>query len=207
MKTGLWVVVWGAGVVLAGAACATTGATAGKEAPVAAGPRAADYYPMLVGTRWTYAISMLGQTSEQQLSLVRAENGQVEDSTGAQFIVDGYGLRDQKRYLLRDPLEVGTKWNNVVSPSAVEHFEIVGVRQPCDAKVGPQDGCVIVEMKTRIDQDKQLLIETTYGPGTGIVRQTTTLENKGARIPQTRLELVGFALGDAGDGGVRAGPP
>lgn len=202
MRTWQWV-----GLCVCAAGCATPGGTAAKAAPVAQGPKAAEYYPMSIGTRWTYAISMLGQTSEQQISLVRAEGGQVEDSTGAQFIVDGYGLRDQKRYLLRDPLDVGTKWNNVVSPSAVEHFEIVGVRQPCDAKVGPKDGCVIVEMRTRIDQDKQLLIETTYGPGTGIVRQTTTLENKGARIPQTRLELVGFAPGAAADAGVRAGPP
>lgn len=203
MKRLFWTSLW----IVIVAACATPGAGKPGAAAAPTGPRAADYYPLSVGTRWLYSISMLGQTSQQEISLVRAEAGHVEDSTGAQFICDQFGLRDQKRYLLREPLEVGTKWNNVVSPSAVEYFEIVGVHQPCDAKVGPAADCVIVEMKTRIDQDKQLLIETTFGPKTGIVRQTTTLENKGARIPQTRLELVGFTPGAAADAGVRSPAP
>ena len=103
--------------VLVLAACATpTRATAPTKPEVTA----ADYYPLAIGVTWSYEVRLLGATRMIDVTTLRKNgDGFVEDSTGAQFLVDGFGVRDQKRYLLRNPIAAGTKWTNVVSVSSV----------------------------------------------------------------------------------------
>lgn len=178
-------------VVLLAASCATTpgGTTKTEKAP---GHVAADYFPLKLGTAWEYEAAMLGEKRVLPVKIVKVFDGLAEDSTGARLLADAWGVRDERRYLLRNPIESGTKWNNVVSPSSVEGYEIVAAEQPCEAPAGKWEGCVIVESKNRIDASKTLVNEMTLAPGVGIVRMATTLEDGGKRLPQSKLTLLKF---------------
>ena len=101
-------------------------------------------------------------------------------------------MRDQKRYLLRNPIAAGTKWTNVVSVSSVEAYEITAANQPCDAPAGKWEGCVVVESRNRVEEGTVLVNEMTFAPGVGIVRLSTVLESNGKQIPQSTLALSKF---------------
>ena len=176
-------------LVLAGAGCAGT-------APPPATPQvtAGDFFAWAPGTRWTYERQFLGATETMEVKLLRkTPEGFLEDSTGAQLLADGFGVRDQKRYLLRNPVASGTSWTNVVSVSSVESYEILGTGQPCATRAGRWTDCVVVESRNRIEAGKTLVNEYTLAPGVGIVRLATSLDAGKGRLPQARLELVGFA--------------
>jgi hypothetical protein len=178
-------------VILLASACATTpGGTTKTEK--AAAHVAADYFPLKLGTAWEYEAAMLGEKRVLPVKIVKVFDGLAEDSTGARLLADAWGVRDERRYLLRNPIESGTKWNNVVSPSSVEGYEIVAAEQPCEAPAGKWEGCVIVESKNRIDASKTLVNEMTLAPGVGIVRMETTLEDGSKRLPQSKLTLLKF---------------
>lgn len=172
-------------------ACATTpGAKVGADKPSST---AADFYPLALGTTWTYEVKLLGESRQIDVSVLRkGDDGFVIDSTGAQFLADAFGVRDQKRYLLRNPIATGTKWTNVVSVSSVEAYEIVAANQPCDAPAGQWEGCVVVESRNRVQEGTTLVNEMTFAPGVGIVRLSTVLESNGKQIPQSTLSLLKF---------------
>ncbi|MEW5737506.1 MAG: hypothetical protein AB1938_01200 [Myxococcota bacterium] len=171
--------------------CATT-AEKGKE-PATLGPSARNFYPLAVGTRWSYEVNLLGEKRSIDVAIDKlTPDGFALDSTGAQLLIDAYGVRDQKRYLLRNPIEAGTKWTNVVSVSSVEHYEILAADQPCDAPAGAWKGCVIVESRNKVEEGKVLVNEMTFAPGVGIVRLSTVLEANGRKIPQSTLALTRF---------------
>lgn len=171
--------------------CATgTSATGAKE--TAPQRTAADFFSLKLGSSWEYEASMLGEKRKLPVSIVKVVDGLAEDSTGARMLADAWGVRDERRYLLRNPIETGTRWNNVVSPSSVENYEIIAADQPCDAPAGRWEGCVVVESRNRIDASKTLVNEITLAPGVGIVRMATTLEDQGKRLPQSQLNLLKF---------------
>lgn len=91
----------------------------------------ADYYPLQVGNTWTFRVTLLGQTQEQEISIAKVEGGRFTDSLGNVLSIDSFGVRDEKRYLLRTPLEVGTKWNSLVSVSSYERYSIIEAGQNC----------------------------------------------------------------------------
>lgn len=170
-------------------ACATAPDTKSATKVV----NASDFYPLTIGTSWQYEVDLLTEKSALSVSMVREVDGFFEDSRGARLQSDRYGVRDEKRYLLRNPIEPGTKWSNVVSVSSVEHYEIIGTQQPCEAPAGKWEGCVIVESRNRLEEGKTLVNEMTFAPGVGIVHLATTLDNKGQRVPQASLRLVSFS--------------
>lgn len=177
--------------LLAFTGCKTTTVA---DKPEGARVGAADFYPMIIGAKWTYEVNLLGEKRVIDVSMLRqGADGFMEDSTGAQLLADAYGVRDQKRYLLRNPIEGGTKWTNVVSVSSVEHYEILAANQPCEAPAGKWEGCVVVESKNRVEEGKTLVNEMTFAPGVGIVRLETVLEAGGKRIPQSTLLLQKFS--------------
>ncbi len=172
------------------AACATsTGSTGAAKTGT---HTSSEFFPLKVGVAWEYEATMLGEKRTLPVSILKVVDGVAEDSTGAKLQADAWGVRDDRRYLLRDPIEAGTKWNNVVSPSSVENYQIIASEQPCDAPAGKWEGCVIVESRNRIDQSKTLVNEITLAPGVGIVRMATTLEDEGKRLPQSHLVLLKF---------------
>jgi hypothetical protein len=151
------------------------------------------FYPLQVGNKWTYDVNYLGEkrSIEMAISQTNAE-GFAIDTSGAQLMADHFGVRDQKRYLLRNPVETGTSWTNVVSVSSIESYKILGTKQPCDCTFGTFTNCVIVESRNRVTEENVLVNEMTFAPEIGIVRLTTVLEAQGKRIPQSSLNLVKF---------------
>ncbi len=189
--------VGGAGALVALTACAacTTTSKATNDGPGAPKHEAREFYPLEIGSTWTYELKLLGSDPSQLevKMLKKASEGFVEDSTGAQFLADAYGVRDQKRYLLRNPIEVGTKWTNVVSVSSVENYEIVAADQPCESPAGQWEGCVVVESRNRVNESTTLVNEMTFAPRVGIVKLATVLEANGKQLPQSRLSLLKFS--------------
>ncbi len=180
-----------AAVVLA---LAVAGCARVAPPPAVARPAAGDFFAWAPGTRWTYQRQFLGASETMEVRLLKKNaDGYTEDSTGAQLLADAFGVRDQKRYLLRNPVAAGTTWTNVVSVSSVESYEILGTGQPCDTPAGSWQDCVVVESRNRIEAGKTLVNEYTLAPGVGIVRLATSLDAGKGRLPQARLELVGFA--------------
>jgi hypothetical protein len=178
-------------LALAALGCATPAAV-GRGQPDPATPSAATFFPLAVGTTWQYEAQMLGEKRTLPVSILEVRDGAAVDSTGARLQADAYGVRDQKRYLLRDPVVVGTKWTNIVSPSSVEAYEIIAVDQPCETPAGAFSGCVVVESRNRIDEQRALVNEMTLAPKVGIVRIATTLVDGGKRVPQSELKLLTF---------------
>src|SRR5438105_3983004 len=157
----------------------------------------AEYYPLAVGNKWTYTVELLGSPPEtQEISITKEEQGRFADSLNNLLWVDDFGIRDEHRYLLRTPLEVGTRWNNVVSVSSYEQYAIVEAGQSCVAPAGTFHNCVVVESSNRGEGQNVLINTLTFAPKVGIVRMATELAAPdGRRIPQSKLELVAFKVG------------
>ena len=154
---------------------------------------AADFYPLAVGTTWRYEVDLLSARQNITVKTLRVVDGFYEDSQGMRLQVDSFGVRDPHRYLLRNPIQVGTKWSNVISASVTEHYEIIGTNQTCESPAGKWQGCVIVESRNRLEEGKTLVNELTLAPGVGIVQLNVTREENGTRSPQTSLTLLSFA--------------
>ena len=178
-------------VALGVCACATQARPPPAPAPVAS---AQDYYPLAVGNRWTYDTNFLGDRRERSVEIVAVRDGYYIDNEGAQLTVDGLGVRDQKRYLLRDPIQVGSAWTNVVSASSIEHYRIAELGVPCRVPAGAFENCIRVESRNRKDDQRTLVNELTFAPAVGIVRIELTLESGGKRVPQSVFELKQFTL-------------
>jgi hypothetical protein len=154
---------------------------------------AAEFFALIPGAAWSYEVELLGSKSNIEVKMIKQNaEGFFEDSNGAAFLVDAFGVRDQKRYLLRNPVEVGTSWTNVVSVSSIERYQVLSVGQPCLTRAGSWPTCVVVESRNRVDEGRDLVNEYTLAPGVGIVRLATMLDANGQRIPQSHLELVKF---------------
>ncbi len=153
--------------------------------------RAADYYPLGEGTRWTYDVELLGEKRSMEIRLLRkTPDGAMEDSTGAQLRADQFGIRDDRRYLLKEPIEVGQTWTNVVSASSAEKYEIVAVGKTCASPLGSWQNCVVVRSTNRIKEGENLVNELTFAPGVGIVHLATEIDLGGQKIRQSTLTLV-----------------
>lgn len=153
-----------------------------------------DYYPLRVGNAWEYEVIAFGAAPQRQkVELVREEGGAMVDSTGARLSVDAFGIRDDKRYLLRRPLELGAEWTNVVSVSSTERYRVLSVGVSCAASGKAYENCVTVESRNRIKGDDYLVNEIIFAPGVGIVRITTTLQTPSQVLPQVALQLVRFS--------------
>ena len=174
-------------VALGASACAKN-----VEARKAPAFTAAEFYPLAIGNSWTYESNFLGQKKELTVAITGQADGFFIDTAGGKLTADAYGVRDQLRYLLRDPVEANRTWTNVVSVSSIENYEIVAANQACDAPAGKWDNCVVVESRNRVEEGTTLVNEMTFAPGVGIVRLSTVLESNGKHIPQSTLALVKF---------------
>lgn len=177
-------------VALVGSGCA-------KNIEVEDKPRAptqlTEYYPLAVGNTWHYLVNSRAD-KPVEVTILKEEGGFFHDSQGGQLMADSFGIRDQKRYLLRGPLEAGKSWTNVVSVSSTERYQILQVGVPCEAPAGTFQDCVQVEGRNRVDTDTTLVNTFTFAPGVGLVRIQVDAEREGRRIPQTWLELTSFKV-------------
>lgn len=153
----------------------------------------AEYYPLAVGNHWTYTVN--GRADHPvDVKILKEEDGFFHDSQGGQLMVDTFGVRDQKRYLLRGPVEAGRTWTNVVSVSSTERYQILQAGFPCQAPAGSFENCVQVEARNRVDAETTLVNTFTFAPGVGLVRIQVEAERDGRRIPQTWLELTSYQV-------------
>lgn len=177
------------GLVIAG--CATTKA---EKPPEERRRDLAVYLPLAVGNSWTYERSFLGEKGEEHVQIVKEEDGYFVDQRGNALLVDAFGVRDPKRYLLRYPLESGNAWTTVVSPSSMERYRIMDVGFTCEVPAGSFQDCVRVEAKNRIDKEKTVVNEITFAPGVGMVRFDFFLDAQQGRIPQGQMVLKAYDL-------------
>lgn len=154
----------------------------------------AAYYPMAVGNSWTYSANVLGNHSETTIAIVKQDFGWFVDDHKGRFKVDAYGLRDEKRYLIRTPLAEGKTWTSVVSVQSVEHAKIVGTDDSVTVLAGVFDHCLTVETTNRQDETKTLVNRTTFAPNVGIVKIQVALDTEGKLVPQSDVELMAFKV-------------
>ncbi len=158
------------------------------------GDETAGYYPLAVGNKWTYDATFLGEKRQHTIEILRVEDGFYVDNTGARLALDAFGIRDDKRYILRGPLEVGRTWTNVVSVSSVERYRIIEFGQSCQVPAGRFPVCVRVEGRNRVDAKTTLVNELTFAHGVGLVHIKTAAETAERTIPQTDIVLASYQL-------------
>ncbi len=95
--------------------------------------------------------------------------------------------------MLKEPVEPGRSWTNVVSVSSIERYRILELG-PCEVPAGRFESCVGVEGRNRVDDQTTLVNQLTLARGVGIVRIETAAEVRGERIPQSQLLLTRFEL-------------
>lgn len=171
------------------AGCATT--TRGPSAPQRT---AESYYPLAVGNRWTYDAEFLGEKRTHTVEIVSREGGFFVDNNGARLTIDAYGVRDDRRYLLQEPIQQDHAWKNTVSVSATERYKIDSVGATCETPAGVFKDCVIVSSSLRVDKDTTLINEMTFAREVGLVRIAVDLNKGGQRVPQHRLALQSYEL-------------
>jgi len=160
-------------------------------------PDSARYFPLAVGNHWTYDATYLGERSTRRVEIVAFQDGNYIDNDKRAFRVDREGVRDQVRYLLREPLTEGATWTSVVAPGSAEHYRILSVRSPCEVPAGKFPDCVEVESRTLADPrtpGRLLVNRVTFAAGVGIVRVRTALEEGAKTAPTAELVLTSFEV-------------
>jgi hypothetical protein len=184
------------GLLLAAlAGCAHTVET--RKAP----ERSAElYYPLAVGNSWTYDVTFLGEQREDTITFVKSEDGYLVDNKGNKLTADAYGVRDDKRYLIQEPVEADHTWKNVVSVSETEHYKILSVGEPCEAPAGKWPDCVVVQGSQRVQGNAELRNTLTFARGVGLVRVAVDLARGSEQLRQTELALKSFKLAPPSEG-------
>lgn len=181
-----WIALTAAALVLT--ACPRAATPGGIERP------ARDYYPLSVGNAWTYDVTSSGRTTPVTVSILRQEDGFFVDSQGAKLTADAFGVRDDRRYLLQEPVQEGHGWKNTVTVSSTEHYRIVSAGKPCEVPAGKFPDCVVVESQNRGTGGVSLVNTLTFARGVGMVRVNVSAVKDGQTIPQVELALRSFQL-------------
>jgi hypothetical protein len=186
-------------VRLAAVALVALGCAKRVGTPVERGRDARAYLPLAVGNEWRYEVSSLGKKQEATIRIEKIDGPFFIDSRGAKLRADAFGVRDERRYLIQEPVKVGTTWKNVISPSSVEHYEILQAGSPCEVPAGKFPDCVMVESKNRGPENVTLVNRMTFARGVGMVRVAVTMTKPGMdEVPQHQLQLVWYKLAAPG---------
>jgi hypothetical protein len=156
--------------------------------------RAVDYFPLEVGTRWTYQVSQKdSKDSRLTVDVTDHNNGaggstyplsyrdtslspdQQEDEP-TEYTVRNEGISCEKcpGFVLRDPLTLDQSWQSGGDAADREVSTVVAVDK--SVSVGPSEykNCVVVRSQSR---KSDRVAETTYAPNIGPVRvQYATLK-------------------------------
>ncbi|MBQ4334465.1 MAG: hypothetical protein IJC63_03760 [Myxococcaceae bacterium] len=165
-----------------------------SSSPIRAALRATELQPLAIGNSWSYRGTMAGQPVSRTVTIERIEDGFFVDDASGRLKLDSEGLRDDKRYLLKEPIACGHKWMAVLSVTSTERYEIVETDLAVDTPKGRFEGCVQVRAHNRIDANRALESDWFFAPGVGIVRIETRLREGDRQIPQSRIELVDYRL-------------
>ncbi len=158
-------------------------------------PKARELFPLAVGNRWSYNVAFLGARQNLTVAIVAGEGSVFVDSRNQKFMLGADGLRDEHRYLLKEPLEVGRTWTSIIDVSTSEHYKVdeLGVR--VDVPAGHFEDCVQIEARNPSGPNIALVADQTYCPGVGLVRVVTFQERSGNRsAPQFMQELASYKV-------------
>ena len=178
---------------------AALSACAHAPRPAAPGVRPADFYPLAVGAEWVWEDQSpqlpAGHPSLRTVRVLgRSDDGYFRDSARGE-LRQGVCIEDRARSLLCGPIQVGTRWTSVVSPTSTERYEIVAVGERVVTPAGTFEGCVRVRANTRAAADTELLNEISYAPGVGPVRIEVITVGKGTAVTQFRAVLRAYRAG------------
>lgn len=171
------------------------GCTASKLAVKAVGPskKVADYFPLRVGDRRIYRIRFAnGKTIKREIRIVRKKGNTFHDSKGQSYAYDPYGLRSERRYLLKLPLTAGTRWLSITSLTSVERYVITADSATVTVPAGTFRECIQVRSRDRRGRHGTLEALFYYAPKVGLVKVVTSLDRRYQKVPQWRLELVKY---------------
>jgi hypothetical protein len=157
-----------------------------------------DYMPLAVGQQWTYATTFQSQPQDDVVvSIVGQQGPYFIDNLPkpSRFVVDAHGLRDgSKRYLLKNPLAVGTQWMSVADVKTVERYRIVAIDRKVSLPAGVFKNCVVVSWDVQMKPTEFLRNEMTFAPCVGIVEiKVSHLKGDKARI-QSHFRLKSFIV-------------
>lgn len=165
-------------------AAASAASSASSDEPAL---RVADLYPLAVGNTWTYDSISGGVAAKVTIRILNESGGYFVDSAGGALRVDAFGLRDPKRYLLREPLVAGTRWTSVQSLQSTEQYQITEAGRPCTVPAGTFARCVRVSATNKSDAQRTLISTWTYAEGVGLVELQTAMQVAG-KPPQVQVE-------------------
>jgi hypothetical protein len=186
-------------VAVLACACACAGTPPPPQQPAAPAP--ADFFPLAIGNTWTFLDSSPQQLNDTQptgthhtIRIVRRDpDGYFVDDQQNALRADDDCLHDRERRLLCRPIQAGTTWTSVVSPTVTERYRIAGVGEKVTVPAGTFTGCVRVRSQARVEGVDQTA-ELTYAPGVGLIRLETFSVTAGGVAPQLRGELEAFRL-------------
>jgi hypothetical protein len=162
----------------------------------AAPTRARDYYVLESGATWVYDAKLLGRSEVHTVVMGPERDGYWLDDSGGKIAYDGIGLRDERRYLLKEPLTTGARWKSVAAVGSEETYEIVSAHLPCTVPAGKFADCVRVRSRMPAADGHTLENQMTFARDVGLVHVKTVLLAAGGAsanaTPQVELTLTAF---------------
>ncbi len=152
---------------------------------------AADFYPLAVGSSWTYDV---GGGHQEKITIVGRDGPWFLDDHRGRFRYEADGVRDADRYLLRAPLTAGAQWS-AVDNLVVQRFEVSSTEASAVTRAGTFTRCAQVRNEQPLPKGGKFVTEWTYAPHVGLVElRTSVVAADGKSQDQTHLELVTFSL-------------
>ena len=179
-------------LALGALACATApDRVVNTAAPSAAGISPADYYPLAVGTAWTYEVRGGGRTTRDTVKIIGQDGPWFLDDHRGRLRLEADGVRDRDRYLLRAPLTTGKTWS-AVEQMVVQRFEVAATDAAVTVPAGRFERCVVIRNEQAIAAGGRYVTEWTYAPGVGLIALKTRAVQGGKEQEQTSLQLYRF---------------
>jgi len=189
------------------AGCPSPSTTVTTKQPSGKELRVTDYFPLKVGDRRVYKVVLGKQQTKIEvviqkrignkfIELERRLDGKGKAQTAPKEVYHytEYGIRGRNRYLLKYPLQVGTKWLSVVNPTTIEKYRIMSVNSTVGVPAGEYKDCIFVRSQ---DRDATGVLENRmyFAPKVGLVKVATFRNANGRATLQWTVELVSFERG------------
>ena len=154
--------------------------------------RARDYYALQTGATWVYEAKLLGRSEVHTVVMGPERDGYWLDDSGGKIAYDGLGLRDERRYLLKEPLQAGAHWKSVTAIGSEEAYDILSAHEPCTVPAGTFTDCVRVRSRAPAAEGRTLENQMTFARDVGLVHIKTVLLSAGAAASSatTQVELT-----------------
>lgn len=157
-----------------------------------------DYFPLRVGDERTYRMRYLSpRVLVHKHRILKRARGRFFDNLGETYRYDPWGLRGRRRYLLRYPLSIGTRWMSVVN-FRVERYKIVSVTRSVSVPAGNYSNCIVVHASEDPTPSGYSHNRMFFAPRVGLIKiQTYRVLATGKKVLQNTMELVSFKPGPA----------